>query len=150
METTRRMKRSVAISALTTGALLVAVMPSMTSASATGGLPTATTVTATTLPTATTKPVTSTTVTAATTRTKTTKTVSKKYEVVAGIYTTKAEAQARVDALRAAKFKNFRIKDISPKFAVVKAGLTKSQAKKLAAKINAKKTLGKARVKKLA
>jgi hypothetical protein len=71
------------------------------------------------------------------------------YEVVAGIFTTKAKAQAQVDALKAAKFAKFKIKNISPKFAVVRINLTKAQATKLAKRVTATKGLGKARIKKI-
>ena len=74
----------------------------------------------------------------------------KNYEVVDGIFSTKANAQARIDALKKAKVKKFKIKEISPQFAVVRAKLTKDEATKLAKQINDAGGLGKARIKKLA
>ena len=70
------------------------------------------------------------------------------YEVVDGIFTTKTDAQAKIDKLTAAKFTDFTIKPISGKFAVVKAGLTNAEATDLVAKINAA-NLGPSRVKAL-
>jgi hypothetical protein len=70
------------------------------------------------------------------------------YEVVDGIFTTKIEAQAKIDKLTAANFTDFTIKPIPGEFAVVKAGLTKTEAEALVAKINAT-NLGPSRVKAL-
>ena len=87
-----------------------------------------------------------------TTPTSTTTTVAgstaANYEVVDGIFTTKAAAQAQIDKLTAAKFTKFTIKPTSAKFAVVKAGLTQTEATDLVTKINAA-NLGPARIKAL-
>jgi cell division septation protein DedD len=90
--------------------------------------------------------------TSSTTSTTTTTTVpdatATNYEVVDGIFTTKADAQAKIDKLTAAKFTKFTIKPIPGEFAVVKAGLTKAEATDLMTKINAA-NLGPARIKAL-
>ena len=69
--------------------------------------------------------------------------------MVDGIFSVKANAQARIKALTVAKFKNFKIKPIGTKFAVVHAGLTKAKAAALVKAIQGAK-IGKPRVKKLA
>jgi GGDEF domain-containing protein len=61
---------------------------------------------------------------------------TKDYEVVGGIFTTKAAAQRQIDKLTAAKFKGFSIKVVGAKFAAVLPGVTKADATALAAKIN--------------
>ena len=144
MDNKTRVKRVVVIGAIAAGSILAAV-PSLTSAASTGSPAAATSTTVAGATTTTVKP-TITTVKATTT----TAAAAKNYEVVAGIYTTQAKAQARIDALTRAKFKKFTIKKVGSKFAVVKASLTKDQAKKLAKQVNANKTLGSARIKKLA
>jgi SPOR domain len=58
------------------------------------------------------------------------------WEVVGGIFTTKAAAQSQIDKLTAAKFTGFSIKVVGAKFAAVLPGLTKADATALAAKIN--------------
>jgi uncharacterized membrane protein len=58
------------------------------------------------------------------------------WEVVGGIFTTKAAAQSQIDKLIAAKFTGFSIKVVGAKFAAVLPGLTKADATALAAKIN--------------
>ena len=70
------------------------------------------------------------------------------YEVVAGIYTTSAKAQAQIDKLTAANFAGFSIKPVTGKFAVVLPGLTNSVASAMVTKINAA-GLGPSRVKQL-
>ena len=70
------------------------------------------------------------------------------FEVVDGIFTTSAIAQAQVDKLTAAKFTGFTIKPVTGKFAVVLAGLTNAQATAMVTQINAA-GLGPARVKQL-
>jgi cell division septation protein DedD len=59
------------------------------------------------------------------------------WEVVAGIFTTSAKAQARIDALTAAKFTGFSIKPVTAKFAAVLPGLTNAAATAMVAKIKA-------------
>ena len=137
-----RVKRIVVVAAIAASSIVAAV-PTLTSATGAGRVDAVTTTTkaATT---------TTTTINAKTTTTTGTTTTSKNYEVVAGIFLTKAKAQAQIDALTKAKFTKFTIKNISPKFAVVKASLTKAQATKLAKQINTNATVGKARIKKLA
>ena len=70
------------------------------------------------------------------------------FEVVAGIYTTSAKAQAQIDKLTAANFAGFSIKPVTGKFAVVLPGLTNSVASAMVTKINAA-GLGLSRVKQL-
>ena len=70
------------------------------------------------------------------------------FEVVAGIYTTSAKAQAQIDKLTAADFAGFSIKPVTGKFAVVLPGLTNSVASAMVTKINAA-GLGPSRVKQL-
>jgi len=70
------------------------------------------------------------------------------YEVVAGIYTTSAKAQAQIDKLTAATFVGFSIKPVSGKFAVVLPGLTSVVASGMVTKIDAA-GLGPSRVKQL-
>jgi hypothetical protein len=82
--------------------------------------------------------------------TSTTTTVPGKgtYEVIAGIFITKSEAQKQLVALKKAKFKGFKIKVVAPKFAVVKWGYTtKADAKAVAKQISATSGLGKAKIK---
>lgn len=156
MKSNSRVKRFIAIGAIAAGSI-AAVTPTLTSAAGTG-IDAATTTTTTPATTTTTKtaPTTTTIKTTATTikikpKTATTTTaVTKKYEVVAGIFTTKAKARAQIAALKKAKFTKFTIKTIGSKFAVVEASLTKTQATKLAKQINAIVTLGSAHTKKLA
>ncbi len=119
-------RRVVLAGALATGSLVAVAVPSWSAAAG----PVAT------------QTVTSTTVVSSSS--------DKNYEVVDGIFSTKEKAQERIDALKAAKFKKFKIKDISPQFAVVRVKLTKDQATKLAKQINDAGGLGKARIKKLA
>ena len=147
---TSRVKRVVIMGAIV-GASLVAAVPTLTSATGAGSVNAATTTTKKASTSTTTKGSTTTTVKAskASKASKTIKTVANKYEVVAGIFATKAEAQAQIAALTKAKFTKFTIKPVTKKFAVVKASLTKAQATKLAKQINTNATLGKARVKKL-
>ena len=148
MDNKTRAKRVVVLGAIAAGSILAAV-PSLTSATSATSAGSNVAATSTTVAGATT----TTTAKPKTTTIKTTTTssaVAKNYEVVAGIYSTQAKAQAHIDALTKAKFKNFTIKKVSSKFAVVKASLTKSQAKTLAKQINANKGLGTARIKKLA
>jgi cell division septation protein DedD len=75
------------------------------------------------------------------TTTSTTTTVisqtSTDWEVVAGIFTTSAKAQARIDALTVAKFPGFSIKPVTGKFAAVLPGLTNPDAVAMVAKIKA-------------
>lgn len=70
------------------------------------------------------------------------------FEVVAGIYTTSAKAQAQIDKLTAANFAGFSIKPVTGKFAVVLPGLTNSVASAMVTKIDAA-GLGPSRVKQL-
>lgn len=70
------------------------------------------------------------------------------FEVVAGIYTTSAKAQAQIDKLTAANFTGFSIKPITGKFAVVLPGLTSAVASAMVTKIDAA-GLGPSRVKQL-
>ena len=58
------------------------------------------------------------------------------WEVVGGIFTTKAAAQSQIDKLTAAKFTGFSLKAVGAKTAAVLPGLTKADATALAAKIN--------------
>ena len=146
MENKTRVKRVVVIGAIAAGSVLAAV-PSLTSATSAGSVVSATSTTVTGATTTTLKPKT-TTLKPKTTNSGTA--VAKNYEVVAGIYSTQAKAQTHIDKLTNAQFTNFTIKNVGSKFAVVKASLTKTQAKKLAKQINANKTLGRARIKKLA
>ncbi|MGZ7087245.1 MAG: hypothetical protein ACXVIH_13025, partial [Ilumatobacteraceae bacterium] len=83
------------------------------------------------------------------TTTKTTAITTTNYEVVDGIFTVKANAQARIKALSVAKFKKFTLKPVGAKFAVVHARLTKPQATALVKAIQTAK-IGKPRIKKLA
>ena len=95
----------------------------------------------TTIPATTTIPV-------ATTTTTTTPVISAtatEWEVVVGVFTTSAKAQAQIDKLTAAKFVPFSIKPVTGKFAVVLPGLTNAAATAMVAKINAAK-VGSARV----
>ena len=62
---------------------------------------------------------------------------STDWEVVGGIFTTKAAAQGQIDKLTAAKFIGFSLKPVGAKTAAVLPGLTKSAATDMAAKINA-------------
>jgi len=136
-----RVKRIVVVATIAASSIVAAV-PTLTSATGAGRVDAVTTTTK--------AATTTTTINAKTTTTTGTTTTSKNYEVVAGIFLTKAKAQAQIDALTKAKFTKFTIKNISPKFAVVKASLTKAQATKLAKQINTNATVGKARIKKLA
>jgi hypothetical protein len=133
------------------GAKFAAVLPGLTNAEATAlaakinkaGVATATTfhLTAASTGSATATPSTIPSTTS-------TSTSSTNYEVVDGIYTTKAAAQAQIDKLTKAKFAGFTIKPITGKFAVVLAGLTNADASALVTKIDAAK-LGPSRVKAL-
>ena len=58
------------------------------------------------------------------------------WEVVGGIFTTKAAAQSQIDKLTAAKFTGFSLKTVGAKTAAVLPGLTKGDATAMAAKIN--------------
>jgi hypothetical protein len=58
------------------------------------------------------------------------------WEVVGGIFTTKAAAQSQIDKLTAAKFTGFSLKAVGAKTAAVLPGLTKADATAMAAKIN--------------
>ena len=58
------------------------------------------------------------------------------WEVVGGIFTTKAAAQSQIDKLTKAKFTGFSLKAVGAKTAAVLPGLTKADATALAAKIN--------------
>ena len=58
------------------------------------------------------------------------------WEVVGGIFTTKAAAQSQIDKLTAAKFTGFSPKAVGAKTAAVLPGLTKADATAMAAKIN--------------
>lgn len=158
MKSNSRVKRFIAIGAIAAGSI-AAVTPTLTSAAGTGidaatttttTIKPATTTTTKTTPTSTTIKSTATTIKIKVTTATTTNAVTKKYEVVAGIFTTKAKAKAQIVALKQAKFTKFTIKTIGLKFAVVEASLTKTQATKLAKRINAIVTLGPAHTKKLA
>lgn len=157
MKSNSRVKRFIAIGAIAAGSI-AAVTPTLTSAAGTGidaattttTIKPATTTTTKTTPTSTTIKSTATTIKIKVTTATTTNAVTKKYEVVAGIFTTKAKAKAQIVALKQAKFTKFTIKTIGLKFAVVEASLTKTQATKLAKQINAIVTLGPAHTKKLA
>ena len=140
MRKTSRIKRIVVMGAISAGSLVAAV-PALTSASGAGSVNAAATTTTTAKA--------STTTTSTPVKATTRKTVTANYEVVAGIFLTKAKAQSQIDALAKAKFTKFTIKVVTKKFAVVKASLSKAQATKLARQINANATLGKARIKKL-
>lgn len=77
---------------------------------------------------------------AGTTPTPTTISASAKdWEVVVGIFSTKALAQAQLDKLTKAGFAGFTIKPLPSKFAVVKVGFTNAEATALMKKINAAK-----------
>jgi hypothetical protein len=58
------------------------------------------------------------------------------WEVVGGIFTTKAAAQSQIDKLTAAKFTGFSLKAVGAKTAAVLPGLTQADATAMAAKIN--------------
>lgn len=76
--------------------------------------------------------------TTATTKAPTGSTVAStgtNYEVVAGIFSTSAKAQAQIDKLTKATFTGFSIKPTSGKFAVILAGMTNADATALAKKI---------------
>ena len=137
MTSSWKTRRLVAMSAIAVGSLVLVAVPEVSSVS---GAALVTTTTSTT---------TTTTAPKTTTAASATK-ASKNYEVVDGIFSSKANAQARIDKLKSAKFKSFKIKNISPQFAVVRANLTKAAATKLAKQINVHGKLGKARIKKLA
>lgn len=152
MQTNSKVKRFIVIGAIAASSI-AAVAPTLTSATGTG-IDAATTTTATTAP-ATTTPTTMVKTTTTTIKIKaktptSTASVTKKYEVVAGIFTTKAKARVKIAALKQAKYPKFTIKNIGTKFAVVDASLTKTQATKLARQINAIATLGPAHIKRLA
>ena len=70
------------------------------------------------------------------------------FEVVEGIYTTKALAQAKLDKLTQASLAGFSIKTLTSTFAVVKAGLTNAEATALVKKVDAA-GFGPSRVKQL-
>ena len=126
------------------GAKFAAVLPGLTNAEATAM---ATKINTAGVATATTFRLTSTsTPTASTTAAGTSS--STNYEVVAGIYTAKTTAQAKIDKLTKAKFTGFTIKPITGKFAVVHVGLTKAEASALVTKIDAA-GLGPSRIKAL-
>ncbi len=126
------------------GAKFAAVLPGLTNAEATAM---ATKINTAGVATATTFRLTSTsTPTASTTAAGTSS--STNYEVVAGIYTAKTAAQAKIDKLTKAKFTGFTIKPITGKFAVVHVGLTKAEASALVTKIDAA-GLGPSRIKAL-
>lgn len=126
------------------GAKFAAVLPGLTNAEATAM---ATKINTAGVATATTFRLTSTsTPTASTTAAGTSS--STNYEVVAGIYTAKTAAQAKIDKLTKAKFTGFTIKPITGKFAVVRVGLTKAEASALVTKIDAA-GLGPSRIKAL-
>jgi uncharacterized membrane protein len=127
------------------GAKFAAVLPGLTKADATA---LAAKINTAGVAKATTFQVTSSSTTTATTTTTVVDSSATNYEVVDGIFSTKTEAQAKIDKLTAAKFTNFTIKLIPGQFAVVKAGLTKAEATDLVTKINAA-NLGPARVKAL-
>lgn len=151
MQTNSKVKRFIVIGAIAASSI-AAVAPTLTSATGTG-IDAATTTTATTAPATTPTTMVKTTTTTIKIKAKTptsTASVTKKYEVVAGIFTTKAKARAKIAALRQAKYPKFTIKNIGTKFAVVDASLTKTQATKLARQINAIATLGPAHIKRLA
>ncbi len=146
METQRRFRSIVIVGSVMIGSLAaVALLPELSSASAARTTAASTTTTTSTPKTA--------TKTTASTSAKTTASTSAKtttnYEVVDGIFTVKANAQARIKALTVAKFKKFTLKPIGAKFAVVHARLTKSQAAALVKAIQTAK-IGKPRIKKLA
>jgi hypothetical protein len=65
-----------------------------------------------------------------------TSSTAKEWEVVVGIYTASAAAQAQIDKLTAAKFVGFTIKPVDGKYAVVLAGFTNAEANALVTKIN--------------
>ena len=126
------------------GAKFAAVLPGLTNAEATAM---ATKINTAGVATATTFRLTSTsTPTASTTAAGTSS--STNYEVVAGIYTAKTTAQAKINKLTKAKFTGFTIKPITGKFAVVHVGLTKAEASALVTKIDAA-GLGPSRIKAL-
>jgi cell division septation protein DedD len=89
----------------------------------------------------------STTVKATTTTVKAT---TGKWEVVAGVFASQKAADAQVAALKKAGFKGFAVKAISPKFAVVKVNLSKTNATALKKAIDAKGGLGSVHLKLLA
>jgi cell division septation protein DedD len=149
MQTNSKVKRFIVIGAIAASSI-AAVAPTLTSATGTGiDAAMTTTAPATTTPTTMVKTTTTTIKIKAKTPTSTAS-VTKKYEVVAGIFTTKAKARAKIAALKQAKYPKFTIKNIGTKFAVVDASLTKTQATKLARQINAIATLGPAHIKRLA
>lgn len=136
-----RIRRLVVVSVIGVGSLMTIAVSGLPSWSGVALVEAATT-TSTSTTTTTTAPT--------TTKTASATTATKNYEVVAGIFLTKATAQAQIAALKKAKFNSFTIKNISPKFAVVRASLTKARATTLAKQINTHGHLGKARIKKLA
>lgn len=94
----------------------------------------------TTTPTATTKAGSTTTTKAGSTTTKagstTVASTGTNFEVVAGIFSSSAKAQAQIDKLTKATFTGFSIKPTGTQFAVILAGLTNAQASDLAKKIS--------------
>ena len=126
------------------GAKTAAVLPGLTNADATA---LAAKINKAGVATATTFHLTSSS-TSATTTTTIADAGATNWEVVDGIFPTKTAAQAKIDKLTAAKFTKFTIKPIPGEFAVVKAGLTKTEATDLMTKINAA-NLGPARIKAL-
>ena len=150
MKSNSKVKRFIVIGAIVASSI-AAVAPTLTSAAGTGidaVTTTATPATTTTKPT--TGKSTTTTITVKAKAPSSAAAVTKKYEVVAGIFPTKAKAQAKIAALKKANFPKFTIKPIGNKFAVVEASLTKIQATKLAKQINAIAALGPAHIKRLA
>jgi cell division septation protein DedD len=127
------------------GAKTAAVLPGLTNADATA---LAAKINKAGVATATTFHLTSSSTSTTTTTTTVEDSTATNYEVVDGIFSTEADAQAKIDKLTAAKFTKFTIKPIPGEFAVVKAGLTKAEATDLMTKINAA-NLGPARIKAL-
>jgi len=77
-----------------------------------------------------------TTTTTPSTSSSTSSSTTKDWEVVGGIFTTKAAAQSQIDKLTAAKFTGFSLKAVGAKTAAVLPGLTKADATAMAGKIN--------------
>ncbi len=73
---------------------------------------------------------------------------AKTWEVVEGVYTTKALATAEITKLTKAGFAGFTVKAVLPSYAVVLAGLTNAKATDLASKVT-KAGFGPARTKNL-
>ena len=124
-----RLRKHLIAGVLTVATVGAFVLPAVT-ASASPALPAAA---------STTTKASSTTVKAST---GTVKPTTGKWEVVAGVFASQKGADAQIAALKKAGFKGFKVKTISPKFAVVKINLSKANAAALKKAIDAKGGFG--------